>query len=546
MPGVIIDVRKAPPSKVRVRPLGTNEINNINLLAGNMLSHYGLRLVGVRKEALLPTARHPEAQTGILQKELRYPLTLLHAVGSIAVAASGLGFAIKKEDGGPGMKKDIVKPMVDRSAAGVQGYGLHEILTTFGNTVCVIAAAEGERVKPGEKGGNPARFRGEVFGPENLRVNIADVLAGRVKANIIRGVSDDVDGTGKATEGKHSSVTASIYTQSDVRPLPDEYLTKVVSSESLPGITTESSAEEFVAAMVKAHGVPPEKLNLFSLSDRPRHDEPVSQISALGPNFARDKDGDVMPAISSAIGEYYFENGYPLHGVAGNIGGAAEAGLLIPVVWRGGSVALQFASKSGLKSGKWGDRLNFSPKEEANIRGFGFDPRATFKIGHIYKNPFADGIGVFGANTDCLWMDPYSPAGKGLIGVRFGNEGVSAHALEISSNGRAEILHFDFEYVTDQSSTKARLTPYMTLLLGLQPDEINGRVAQLMAENALRLKTEFAQEYYLALGMKDDRIELDPETFNWLKTSEGGTRYTEIDQQILDAVRAQKPEWFVA
>ncbi len=536
MAGVITNIEAIRPSRTRTRNLRASEINKLNDLVGKFLEMYGLRLGSVSKESLIPVSAHPKAKEGILRNELRYSLTLLHAVGSSAVFASGLGMG----------KSDVVKRMVDRSASGVQGVGLNEILCTFGNTVGVVAASEGERVKPGEAGGNPARFRGQMFGPEELRVALDSKHGAKSKTNIIYIISDDVDGTGKATEGLHDSVTAGVYTQSKVKPLPDEYMVKLVSSKKLPAhVNTGSPAEVIVEAFSRAHGVPKNKLNFFCLI-RARHDGLMNEIAEKGPNFIRDKDGDVMPAVSAAIAQYFFENGYPLHGITANVGGAAEAGLIIPVVWRGGSVLLQFASKSGLKSNKWEDGCKFDPKEEASIRKFGFDPHAKFGIEDIFENPFADGIAVYGANTDVFWMDPYAPSNSGLVGVKFGLEGIAAHAVEISSNGLAEIMHFVFEYATDRKGTEALLTPFMTMLLGLKDaGEIEKRVDQMLADNPERLRIEFSQEYYLAIDFVDGKIKFDEPTYASLREEGKTQRFTEVDEKIINVVRSKRSDWFL-
>ena len=534
MAGVVTNVETIRPSKIRTRSLRANEMADLNELCGGFLSMYGLKLGSVVKESLIPVAAHPRAQTGILQRELRYAITLLHAVGSAAVCASGLGLG----------KSDVTKRMVDRSAAGAHGVGLHEILKASGNVVGVIAAAEGERVKPGEAGGNPARFRGETFGPEALMPALTSQEPPE-DVKTIHIVSDDVDGTGKATEAKHDSVTAAVYTQSRVRPLPDEYMVKIISSKELPGhVTVDSPPEVIVDAFSRVHGVPRERLNFFCLI-RKRHDAIMAEIADKGPNFIRDKDGDVMPAVSAAIAQYVFENGYPLHGVVANVGGSAEAGLVLPVLWRGGSVLLQFASKKGLKSNSWEDRQNFAPKEIASIRKFGFDPGSQYQLTDFFDDPFADGIAVYGANTDVFWMDPYAPANKGLIGVKFGLDAVSAHALEISSNGLAEILHFIFDYADNRKNTEALLTPFVTTLLNLKgPSEVDSHVDEMLASNAERLRREICQEYYLAIDFVNGKIRIDEPTYASLREEGKSQRFFDPDDAILSSIKSKRPGWF--
>lgn len=534
MAGVITNIETIRPSKIRTRSLRAAEMADLNELCGGFLQMYGLRLGSVVKESLIPVASHPRATVGILQRDLRYAITLLHAVGSAAVCASGLGLG----------KSDVIKRMVDRSASGVQGVGLHEILKASGNAVAVIAAAEGERVKPGEAGGNPARFRGEVFGPEALLPSLKmDEPPEDVK--VINVITDDVDGTGKATEGLYNSATAGLYTKSRVKPLPDEYMIKLISSRELPGhVTVDSPPEVIVDAFSRIHGVPRERLNFFCLN-RKRHDAIMNEIADKGPNFIRDKDGDVMPAVSAAIAQYIFENGYPLHGIVGNVGGSAEAGLVLPVIWRGGTALLQFASKKGLKSNNWEDRLNFDPKEISSIRKFGFDPSAQYQLTDFFSDPFADGIAVYGANTDVYWMDPYAPANKGLIGVKFGLDAVTAHAVEISSNGLAEILHFVFDYAENRKSTERLLTPFLTILLNLKDaGQVDSQVDQMLADNPERLKREICQEYYLAIDFIEGKIRIDEPTYASLREEGKTQRFFEADDAILASVKSKKPEWF--
>jgi fructose-1,6-bisphosphatase/sedoheptulose 1,7-bisphosphatase-like protein len=323
--------------------LKSREMELLAHFGGRFLTTYGLKLKKVAREILPAGSSRRNDGQGFLQAELRYPLVMLHTVGAAAVAASGLGLGESAE----------VKRMVDRSAADVQGVGLHQMLMADGNRVAVVAAAEGERVKEGEKGGNPARFREEVFGPEKYRADIKNILTRRSSGDvqIVSVVSDDVDGTGKATRGEHSSVSTGAYTCSEVKHLPDESLVKIVSSRRLPDhVSTRSSPEEIVQAFARALGVAKERLRFFCLI-RPRHEEPKAKIEQLGPKFpANDKDGDITPALSASIGQYLYEDGLPLHGIAAHVGGAAEAALLIPVIWRGGSVLLEFASKSGLNA----------------------------------------------------------------------------------------------------------------------------------------------------------------------------------------------------
>jgi len=358
-------------------------------------------------------------------------------------------------------------------------------------------------------------------------------------------VSDDVDGTGKATEGLNNSVTAAVYTQSRVKPLPDEYMIKLISSRELPAhVNTESPPEVIVDAFANVHGVPRERLNFFCLN-RKRHDAIMNEIAGKGPNFIMDKDGDVMPAVSAAIAQYVFENGYPLHGVVANVGGAAEAGLVLPVVWRGGSTLLQFASKKALKSNNWEDRLNFDPKETSSIRKFGFEPGSQYQLTDFFDDPFADGIAVYGANTDVLWMDPYAPANKGLIGVKFGLDGVTAHAVEISSNGLAEILHFVFDYAENRKSTESLLTPFVTVLLNLKDaKEVESHIDQMLASNSERLRREICQEYYLATDFVDGKIRVDEPTYASLREEGKSQRFFAADDAILNSVKSKKPEWF--
>lgn len=534
MAGVITDVATIRPTKIRTRSLRAGEISDLHELCGGFLEMYGLKLGAVVKESLIPVASHPRAKVGILQRDLRYAITLLHAVGSAAVCASGLGLG----------KSDVIKRMVDRSASGVQGVGLHEILKASGNAVAVIAAAEGERVKPGEAGGNPARFRGEVFGPEAL-LPALKMEEPPQDVKTIHVVSDDVDGTGKATEGLHDSATAAVYTQSRVRPLPDEYMVKLISSRELPGhVTVESPPEVIVDAFSRVHGVPRERLNFFCLA-RKRHDAIMNEIAEKGPNFIQDKDGDVMPAVSAAIAQYVFENGYPLHGIVANVGGSAEAGLVLPVIWRGGTTLLQFASKNGLKSNNWEDRLNFDPKEISSIRKFGFEPGTQYQLTDFFEDPFADGIAVYGANTDVYWMDPYAPANKGLIGVKFGLDAVTAHAVEISSNGLAEILHFVLDYAENRKTTERLLTPFVTVLLNLRgASEVDSNVDQMLASNPERLRREICQEYYLAVDIVDGKIRIDEPTYASLREEGKSQRFFDADDAILTSVKSKRPEWF--
>ncbi|MBU0672119.1 MAG: hypothetical protein KJ732_03725, partial [Candidatus Margulisbacteria bacterium] len=101
--GVLARIDSIRPSRIRTRNLRSGELDTLRQIMSPFLRTYGLRLTSVTKEALAPVATHPQAQSGFLQKELRYPLTLMHGLGSAAVAVSGMGLG----------KNDVNKRMVD-------------------------------------------------------------------------------------------------------------------------------------------------------------------------------------------------------------------------------------------------------------------------------------------------------------------------------------------------------------------------------------------------------------------------------------------------
>jgi len=563
----ISDYRPVQFNQTRLTELSGRRLESLRTLGGGVLDTYGLSLRFATREFLVGQERNTKANLGIISKDLADPLALIGAISSVGVAFWGRGSGNKR--------------LVDRAASNIQALGFQKLFEQFPNLLATVRASEGGRTKPGEKGGNPATFLGQMFGQRGILRAIEQTLKTRpdLITDIVKGdtqiyhilkdpslftefvteawpvsiVVDNVDGTGKAARagianrgvGEHSSVVTYVVTGSSARAIPDEYIEKVVLMGVLdPSLNVDSGWQTLLNAFNDVSGISQRNMNLFSL-DRARHADEIEKILKMGPSFIEDKDGDVMPAIGAALGVNIFENGQPLHGMMANIGGGAEGGLLLPISWLGGSALMAFASKVALKNNNWADRRNLSQKEEEVIRAFGFDPHKPFNVEDLYEKPFEDGVGIYGGITDNYWI----PELTGVSMVNNGSDTVISSVLQILPNGIASILRFHFGYVNGEESTRDKMEPIISQIkrVASDEDEIKRIIHRISYDNRYDLlKLGFGAEYYPAITPIADHYYIDWEVLSHLSDPKNPDRiYDEKDVAIINAVTKEFPNMFV-
>src|SRR5262249_41944108 len=148
--------------------------------------------------------------------------------------------------------------------------------------------------------------------------------------------------------------------------LPDLYLDRCHLAE-VDGVDVGSDLGEIFEAVRRARGSGGG--DVFSL-DRPRH--PLARIAALGANVRTAARGGALPGVASGLRWGVFpDDGRPLDGVCGNVGGAAEA---IASSAAGHYLGVRSSARfAAAKIPRWEDRYAFGEGEIEAIRSAGFD-----------------------------------------------------------------------------------------------------------------------------------------------------------------------------
>ena len=113
---------------------------------------------------------------------------------------------------------------------------------------------------------------------------------------------DPLEGTNICSKGINGAIaTIALAPRGGFLHAPDMYMDKLVTGPVGIGvIDMQKSAGENVKALAKAKDCAPQDL-MVVLLDRPRHDKAIAEIRKAGARIQLISDGDVAPAVASAI-----------------------------------------------------------------------------------------------------------------------------------------------------------------------------------------------------------------------------------------------------
>ena len=491
----------------RARRLSADVVAGWNTRNRRLLELYGLEVASVMQLPLTDSA----AGAGPLQSTLRDRLVLTAMMGALSVSVSGRGDLLAKRPDERDALKKTVKESNDRNSTAAMTEALYAITEDDPNVSLKIAIGEGARLKPGEKGGNPTLYGGQVIGAGPKQYTLA---------------VDTVEGTTKSTIFDHSCGTLLYATEATIAPVPDVYFDKC-QLFGVDGVTVADPLERTIEAVMDARGT--REINLFAL-DRPRH--PIDQMVSLGASMRLDTDGDAYPVIAAGLGwGVYPDNLRPLDGVAGNIGGAAEM-----IASAAGAAYLGVRSTARFAASKikrWEERYNFSAEDEQLIRSAGFDTGRVYRIEDLVPGLHtSDGAFIAAAISD-NWHIPC------LNAVFAGGNFATVTALFVGAAGTADLYGVVFSYREPLATTVEALTPILTRILSLPPGSIPQAVTGAMSHpaRARRLRHETETSYYMHIKTAaGGRMKIDL----------AGAALSESAESMafLEAVTKAAPDWF--
>lgn len=237
-------------------------------------------------------------------------------------------------------------------------------------------------------------------------------LAGECEVDI---AVDPLEGTNICSKGTNGAIaTIALAPRGGFLHAPDMYMDKIVTGPAGIGVVDiQKSAGENVIALAKAKGCNPQDL-MVVLLDRPRHDKAVAEIRKAGARCQLISDGDVAPAIASAVADSGVD-------MMLGVGGAPEGVL----------TAAAIKCLGGFMQG----RLVFmTEKERVRSRKMGID-----NFDKIYSAEEMAKGEVFFAATGVT-------NGDLVRGVRYFPDGAKTHTVVMRSRSRTirflETLHY--------------------------------------------------------------------------------------------------------
>jgi fructose-1,6-bisphosphatase/sedoheptulose 1,7-bisphosphatase-like protein len=501
------------------RRFPADELRSWNERNAPLLSQYGLEIAAVSVlpiEIPLPAG----GPRGPLQTDHLDRLLLTASLGALAVSLSGRGDLLAVPPSGRDKVKLSFKETNDRHSTAAMAEALYALGEAAPGVSLQIAIGEGARKKPGERGGNPTLYGGQVIsGPRGRQAGRRYHLA-----------VDTVEGTTKSTLFDPSCGTLLFITEAPIAAVPDMYFDKC-QLRGIDGVGVADPIERIIEAVMEARGT--REVNFFAL-DRARH--PIDRMVQLGASMRVDTDGDAYPAIAAGLAwGVYPDNLRPLDGVCGNIGGAAET-----IASAAGASYLGVRSTARFVTGKvkrWEERYDLDDAEVAEIRERGLDPARVNRVEDLVPGlAQADGAFVAAAISD-NWHIP------GLQAAFVGGNFAAVNALFAGAAGTADIYTLTFAYQQPYERTVERITPVLTWLLRLPPEEIPSRTAGAVADpaQARRLRHEIATSYYTHItGQREEggetRLRLDFDSAARVESPESVA--------VLQAARRAAPGWF--
>jgi len=477
-----------------------------------LLDRYGL---GIASIEILPLneGAATEGRLGPLQTEHRDRLVMVCSLGALAVSLSGRGNLLAIDGAARSAHKMRVKENNDRNSTAAMTEGLYALCEADPRVSLQVAIGEGARVKPGERGGNPTLYTGQVIGAGPMRFSLA---------------VDAVEGTTKSTLFDPGCGTLLFATEAAIPAVPDVYFDKCQLYD-VGDVTVNDPLERIVEAVRDRRKS--REIDFFAL-DRPRH--PIEAMLALGANMRIDTDVDAYPAVAAGLRWGVFpDNLRPLDGVCANIGGAAEM-----IASAAGARYLGVRSTARFCAGtipRWEARYDFGPGEEDVIRAAGFDPARVYAIEDLVPGlTTSDGAFVAAAISD-NWHIP------GLDAAYVGGNFATVCALYVGSASASELWRVTFAFERPWHETVDALTPVLTRILAMEPSAIAAAVKQAVADprQARRLRHEIATSFYTHMRKSpgsDERMPLD-------LTAAAGSETPEALAFLRAAVEAA-PDWF--
>ncbi|MFC1475170.1 fructose-bisphosphatase class II, partial [Candidatus Zixiibacteriota bacterium] len=459
---------------------------------------------------------NPNSNLGALRnRKVRQSVILSAAMSAVAVGLHGRGAVhnYPKEEQTKELKNGLKRDN-DRTAAQVMA----EVLQTtaehlpVGEEVLIESAiTEGVRVKPGkEAGGNPTIAVGAAFGKEKHRAQYGLKMPNNV--SLLSMGNDVIDGTTKSINGIHSSLTALFVTETNVkRHLPDIYVQRWMSSAYFDEFNPrEADLIEAAGIISDSYGYSDvTKLSSFFL-DRSRHYPAMDQLNKAGVATPFDKDGDLLPAIVIGMEGFKFPDGRGLTSMIGEIGGSAEWAVgVLPLVWRGGQAIGMLTSQSSLTRKDlspdelWKERFHFTEEEFMQIQDARFERKPYFTIYDILDDPFAGGIGAFGAITDSYYI-PYM---KGVT-VEPEDNMVNVSVLAVNSLGIVECWQMKYKCLTNLAHSTKLLGSPKEALKNISKTDLEKKIAEMLDDPIMskRYRVFFNNEYYPAIIPVRDKM----------------------------------------
>ncbi len=240
----------------------------------------------------------------------------------------------------------------------------------------------------GERDEAPMLYIGEKVGQNNPELPEMDLAV------------DPIEGTNLVANGLPNSIaTLAISLKGGLFQAPDTYMRKLIVGPSAKGKVDINAPVKYnlsVIAMSLERNI--EDITVVIL-DRPRHSELINDVRQCGARIKLISDGDVMPAITTAL------SGSGIHAVMG-IGGAPEGVLAAAAVkCLGGEIQAQI---------RWR-----SPEERARGEAMGIDPSEEL----VYEtNDLVPGEEIVFAATGVT-------TGDTLTGVRYFGTGSRTHSI---------------------------------------------------------------------------------------------------------------------
>lgn len=501
--------------------MNQDELVAWNAANAGLLELYKLELVSLRQLRISEPCR---SGGGPLETEHRDGLIATAGLAAIAVAASGrAGVRDIPEADRKALTREI-KERNDRAATCAMAEGIHAMASGSSRAVFEIAVGEGARLKPGEKGGNPTLYMGQTFGePHNTAMDRQSRRKAGIKTYSL--AVDTVEGTSKSAAGDPSAGSLLYVTEAEILRVPDVYFNKC-QLMGVEGVNVDSELGDIIEAVATARGT--HGPNLFSLK-RPRH--PIDEMARLGACVRTDSAGDAFPVVAAGLGWGVFEdNGRPLDGVCGNVGGAAE---IIASAAAGHYLGIQSTARFAAKQiSRWEERYDFGPGEKDELRAAGFDPEKVLNIQDLVPGlEEKDGIFVASAITDNAHIPLFD-------GVLWGNNFTEVCVLTVGASGAADLFRLVFSFSLGEEKARDLLTPFMDKMLALPVTEIQASVREVLKHenSARRLRNEFATSFYTHFTEKGGKFILD--------TNSAEAVESEAAVAFMRALTDSAPDWF--